>query len=303
MTLDLVIQQLVNGLIVGSFYALIALGYSMVFGVIKLLNFAHGDVYMSGAFVGLIVFSFVGVWVGNGWAGVVCALLVSMLAVGLLGVVIERFAYRPMRNAPRLSILITALGASMVLNGTALALTGGRHFAFSTDLGFAGLDVSAVHITYTQIVLVAASILLMAGMQAFVSRTMYGKAMRAVSIDMGASRLMGIDVDRVIALTFFMGSALAAGGGVMAGAYYGSVHFFMGFIMGLKAFTAAVIGGIGSVPGAMLGGLLLGLLEAYGSSLPFVGSEWRDVFVFGALILFLVFKPTGLLGRSVVERV
>ncbi|TPI20974.1 branched-chain amino acid ABC transporter permease [Mesorhizobium sp. B3-1-9] len=303
MTLDLVIQQLVNGLIVGSFYALIALGYSMVFGVIKLLNFAHGDIYMSGAFVGLIVFSFVGVWVGNGWAGVVCALLVSMLAVGLLGVVIERFAYRPMRNAPRLSILITALGASMVLNGTALALTGGRHFAFSTDLGFAGLDVSAVHITYTQIVLVAASILLMAGMQAFVSRTMYGKAMRAVSIDMGASRLMGIDVDRVIALTFFMGSALAAGGGVMAGAYYGSVHFFMGFIMGLKAFTAAVIGGIGSVPGAMLGGLLLGLLEAYGSSLPFVGSEWRDVFVFGALILFLVFKPTGLLGRSVVERV
>lgn len=303
MTLDLLIQQLVNGLIVGSFYALIALGYSMVFGVIKLLNFAHGDIYMNGAFVGLIVFSFVGIWVGNGWLGVVCALLVSMLFVGLLGVVIERFAYRPMRNAPRLSILITALGASMVLNGTALALTGGRHYAFNTDLGFAGVDISTVHITYTQMVLVAASIALMAGMQAFVSRTMYGKAMRAVSIDMGASRLMGIDVDRVIALTFFMGSALAAGGGVMAGAYYGSVHFFMGFIMGLKAFTAAVIGGIGSVPGAMLGGLLLGLLEAFGSSLPFVGSEWRDVFVFGTLILFLVFKPTGLLGRSVVERV
>ncbi|TPN02106.1 branched-chain amino acid ABC transporter permease [Mesorhizobium sp. B2-1-3A] len=303
MTFDLVIQQLVNGLIVGSFYALIALGYSMVFGVIKLLNFAHGDIYMSGAFIGLIVFSFVGIWVGNGWLGVVCALLASMLVVGLLGVVIERFAYRPMRNAPRLSILITALGASMVLNGSALALTGGRHYAFSTDLGFAGIDVSSVHITYTQIVLVGASITLMTGMQIFISRTMYGKAMRAVSIDMGASRLMGIDVDRVIALTFFMGSALAAGGGVMAGAYYGSVHFFMGFIMGLKAFTAAVIGGIGSVPGAMLGGLLLGLLEAFGSSLPFVGSEWRDVFVFGALILFLVFKPTGILGRAVVERV
>jgi len=303
MTFDLVIQQLVNGLIVGSFYALIALGYSMVFGVIKLLNFAHGDIYMSGAFIGLIVFSFVGIWVGNGWLGVVCALLASMLVVGLLGVVIERFAYRPMRNAPRLSILITALGASMVLNGSALALTGGRHYAFSTDLGFAGVDVSSVHITYTQMVLVGASITLMTGMQIFISRTMYGKAMRAVSIDMGASRLMGIDVDRVIALTFFMGSALAAGGGVMAGAYYGSVHFFMGFIMGLKAFTAAVIGGIGSVPGAMLGGLLLGLLEAFGSSLPFVGSEWRDVFVFGALILFLVFKPTGILGRAVVERV
>lgn len=303
MTFDLVIQQLANGLIVGSFYALIALGYSMVFGVIKLLNFAHGDIYMTGAFVGLVVFSAVGVWLGNGWLAVVCALLASMLVVGLLGVIIERFAYRPVRNAPRLSILITALGASMVLNGGALALTGGRHFAFNTDLGYSGIDISAVHITYTQMILVASALILMGGMQTFISRTMYGKAMRAVSIDMGASRLMGIDVDRVIALTFFMGSALAAGGGVMAGAYYGSVHFFMGFIMGLKAFTAAVIGGIGSVPGAMLGGLLLGLLESFGSSLPFVGSEWRDVFVFGALILFLVFKPTGILGRSVVERV
>jgi branched-chain amino acid transport system permease protein len=303
MTLDLFIQQVVNGLIVGSFYALIALGYSMVFGVIKLLNFAHGDIYMTGAFVGLLALSVVGFWVGDGWLAVVCALLVSMLVVGFLGVIIERFAYRPMRNAPRLSILITALGASMVLNGAALALTGGRHSAFKTDLGYAGIDISSVHITYTQLVLVGASIALMVGMQTFISRTMYGKAMRAVSIDMGASRLMGIDVDRVIALTFFMGSALAAGGGVMAGAYYGSVHFFMGFIMGLKAFTAAVIGGIGSVPGAMLGGLLLGMLEAFGSSLPFVGSEWRDLFVFGALILFLVFKPTGILGRSVVERV
>jgi branched-chain amino acid transport system permease protein len=303
MSFDLVIQQVVNGLIVGSFYALIALGYSMVFGVIKLLNFAHGDVYMTGSFVGLIVLSAVGVWLGNGWLGVVCALVVSMLVVGCLGVIIERFAYRPMRNAPRLSILITALGASMVLNSLALAFTGGQHEAFNTDLGYAGIDISTVHITYTQTVLIGASVALMAGMQTFISRTMYGKAMRAVAIDMGASRLMGINVDRVIALTFFMGSALAAGGGVMAGAYYGSVHFFMGFIMGLKAFTAAVIGGIGSVPGAMLGGLLLGLLEAFGSSLPFIGSAWRDVFVFGALILFLVFKPTGILGRSIVERV
>lgn len=303
MTIDLFLQQFVNGLIVGSFYALIALGYTMVYGIIKLLNFAHGDIYMTGAFVGLIVLSVVGVWVGNGWLGVVCAVLVSMLVVGLLGVVIERFAYRPMLNAPRLSILITALAASMVLNSAALALTGGRHFAFNTDLGYAGIDISTVHITYTQMVLVSASLALMAGLQLFVSRTMYGKAMRAVSIDMGASRLMGIDVNRVIAITFFIGSALAAIGGVMAGAYYGSVHFFMGFLMGLKAFTAAVIGGIGSVPGAMLGGLLLGMLEAFGSSLPFVGSQWRDVFVFGALILLLVFKPSGILGRSVVERV
>lgn len=292
-----------NGLIVGSFYALIALGYTMVFGVIKLLNFAHGDMYMTGSFVGLAVLSVVGVWLGNGWLSVICAILVSMVAVGCLGVVIERVAYRPMRGAPRLSFLITALGASMLLNGSALAITGGRHMAYNVDLGYDGIAIGGVHITYTQMVLVCTSVVLMAALQLFVSRTMYGKAMRAVSIDSAASRLMGIDVDRIIAMTFFIGTALAAIGGVMAGAYYGSVHFFMGFLMGLKAFTAAVIGGIGSVPGAMLGGLLLGLLEAFGSSLPGVGSQWRDVFVFGGLILFLVFKPTGILGRSVVERV
>ena len=303
MSLALFVQQLANGLIVGSFYALIALGYSMVFGVIKLLNFAHGDIYMTGAFVGLATLAVVGGFLGTGWLGVLCALLVSMVLVGLLGVLIERVAYRPMRSAPRLSILITALGASLVLNSAALAITGGRYEAFNTRLGFGGVDVMAVHITYTQIVLVAVAVSLMICLELFVSRTMYGRAMRAVAIDPATSRLMGIDVDRVISLTFFIGSALAAGGGVMAGAYYGSVHFFMGFIMGLKAFTAAVIGGIGSVPGAMLGGLVLGLLESFGSSLPFIGSAWRDVFVFGMLILFLVLKPTGILGRSVVERV
>lgn len=303
MSLDLFIQQMMNGLIVGSFYALIALGYTMVFGVIKLLNFAHGDMYMTGSFVGLAVLSIVGVWLGNGWLAVICAILVSMLVVGCLGVVIERLAYRPMRDAPRLSFLITALGASMLLNGSALAITGGQHRAYNVDLGYDGIGIAGVHVTYTQMVLVVTSVALMVALQLFVSRTMYGKAMRAVSIDSAASRLMGIDVDRIIALTFFIGTALAAVGGVMAGAYYGSVHFFMGFLMGLKAFTAAVIGGIGSVPGAMLGGLLLGLLEAFGSSIPGLGSQWRDVFVFGGLILFLVFKPTGILGRSVVERV
>lgn len=303
MSFDLFIQQLMNGLIVGSFYALIALGYTMVFGVIKLLNFAHGDMYMTGSFVGLAVLSIVGVWLGNGWLAVICAMLVSMLVVGCLGVVIERLAYRPMREAPRLSFLITALGASMLLNGSALAITGGQHRAYNVDLGYDGIAIAGVHVTYTQMVLVCTAITLMVALQFFVSRTMYGKAMRAVSIDSAASRLMGIDVDRIIAMTFFIGTGLAAVGGVMAGAYYGSVHFFMGFLMGLKAFTAAVIGGIGSVPGAMLGGLLLGFLEAFGSSIPGVGSQWRDVFVFGGLILFLVFKPTGILGRSVVERV
>lgn len=303
MSNELFIQQIVNGLILGSFYALIALGYSMVFGVIKLLNFAHGDVYMTGSFVGLVTLGVVGTWLGNGWMGLLCALFISMLLIGLLGVVIERLAYRPMRNAPKLSILITALGMSMVLNSAALALTGGKHEAFTVDLGFDGIDVSNVHITYTQMFLVGLAVTLMIALELFVSRSKYGKAMRAVSIDPGASRLMGINVDRIISLTFFIGSALAACGGVMAGAYYGSTHFFMGFVMGLKAFTAAVIGGIGSIPGAMLGGLVLGLLEAMGTSLPFVDSSWRDVFVFAILILFLVLRPTGILGRSIVERV
>jgi branched-chain amino acid transport system permease protein len=301
MSADVVVQQVVNGLIIGSFYALVALGYTMVFGVIKLLNFAHGDIYMTGSFVGLGVLSVVGAWLGIGWLGLCCALLVSMVTIGFLGMLIERIAYRPMLSAPRLSILITALGASLVLNSSVLALTGGKYEAFNTDLGFDGIDIGDVHITYTQLVLVGMSFALMICMELFVSRTMYGKAMRAVSIDLAASRLMGIDVNRVIALTFFIGSALAAAAGVMAGAYYGSVHFFMGFVIGLKAFTAAVIGGIGSVPGAMLGGLTLGLLEAFGTT--FVGSAWRDVFVFGLLIGFLVLRPVGILGRTLVVRV
>lgn len=301
--MDAFLQQVVNGLITGSFYALIALGYSMVFGVIKLLNFAHGDVYMSGAFVGLAVLGLLEGILGNGWLGVLGALIVSTVLVGLLGVVIERVAYRPMRNAPRLSLLITALAVSMLLNGAVLAMTDGRYIPFTADLGFDGVEMGSMFVSYTQMVLVGTALLLMLALQVFITRTLYGKAMRAVAIDMGAARLMGINVDRVISLTFFIGSGLAATGGVMAGAYYGSVNFFMGFIIGLKAFTAAVIGGIGSVPGAMLGGLMLGLLEAFGSSLPFVNSAWRDVIVFGTLIGFLVLKPTGILGRSVVERV
>lgn len=301
--MDAILQQVVNGLITGSFYALIALGYSMVFGVIKLLNFAHGDIYMSGAFVGLAVLGLAGGWLGNGWLGVLGALLVSTVLVGLLGVLIERVAYRPMRNAPRLSILITALAVSMILNGAVLAITDGRYIPFTTDLGFDGIELGTVFISYTQLVLVGMAFLLMVALQLFITCTLYGKAMRAGAIDLVAARLMGINVDRVISLTFFIGSGLAATGGVVAGAYYGSVNFFMGFTVGLKAFTAAVIGGIGSVPGAMLGGLMLGLLEAFGSSLPFVNSAWRDVIVFGTLIAFLVLMPTGILGRSVVERV
>jgi len=298
----ILIQQLVNGLVLGSFYALVALGYTMVFGVVKLLNFAHGDVYMTGAFAGFLALSLIGGVVGTGWLGVGLSILLSMIAVGFLGVVIERIAYAPMLKAPRLSILITALAVSLVLQNGILTLTNGQVIAVSPKLGFAGINLGEIFINYKQIALAVMAGLLMLGLELFVSRTQYGRAMRAVSVDKDMSELMGINVNRVIAVTFFLGSALAAAAGTMAGAYYGSISFFMGFLIGLKAFTAAVIGGIGSIPGAMLGGLILGLLESFGTQLPGIGSEWKDVFSFSVLILVLVFKPTGLLGKSEQER-
>lgn len=300
--LDIILQQLANGLILGSFYALVALGYTMVYGIIKLLNFAHGDLYMVGGFVGFLTLSLVGGLMGSSWAGILCSMIVSMLVVGLFGVIIQRIAYVPMLQAPRLSILITALAVSMVLSNGVMAVTDGEYMAFTTDLGYEGLDLGNVFISYTQLVLVISAALLMIILYLFVHKTLYGKAMRAIAIDQDACRLMGINVNRIIALTFFIGSSLAAAAGVMAGVYYGSLHFFMGFVIGLKAFTAAVIGGIGSIPGAMLGGLVLGLLEAFGTQIPFVGSEWKDVFSFGLLILLLIFKPTGLLGKTEIER-
>ena len=299
---DILLQQLANGSILGSFYALVALGYTMVYGIIKLLNFAHGDLYMLGAFIGFIILSFLSAFIGDSWTGILCSMVLSMIAVGLLGVLIQRIAYQPMLSAPRLSILITALAVSMILSNLVMAFTDGEYLAFSTDLGYEGIEMGHVFITYTQMVLVGAAALLMISLYLFVHRTMYGKAMRAIAIDQDGCRLMGINVNRIIALTFFIGTSLAAGAGIMAGTYYGSIHFFMGFVIGLKAFTAAVIGGIGSIPGAMLGGLLLGLLESFGTQIPFIGTEWKDVFSFGILILLLVFKPTGILGRTEIER-
>lgn len=299
---DIVAQQLVNGLVLGSFYALVALGYTMIFGVIKLLNFAHGDLYMVGGFVGFLALSAISGVVGGDWPGVFIAMLFAMIAVGCLGVVIERVAYHPMLAAPRLSILITALAVSLVLQNAVLGLTGGQYQAFRADLGFGGLDVGSLFIQHNQMVLVGTAAVLMVGLQLFVTRTQFGRAMRAVSVDKDMCQLMGINVPVVIAVTFFIGSALAAAAGTMAGAYYGSIWYFMGFLIGLKAFTAAVIGGIGSIPGAMLGGLILGLLEAFGTQIPGIGSEWKDVFSFAVLILVLVLKPTGLLGKPEQER-
>jgi len=301
-TQDIILQQLANGLIMGSFYALVALGYTMVYGIIKLLNFAHGDLYMVGGFVGFLILSAISGVLGESWTAIVCSMVLSMLAVGLFGVIIQRVAYRPMLTAPRLSILITALAVSMILSNGVMSITDGEYMAFSTDLGFDGLDFGNVFISYTQLALVISATVLMLVLYFFVNKTLYGKAMQAIAIDQDACKLMGINVNQIIALTFFIGSSLAAAAGVMAGVYYGSLHFSMGFVIGLKAFTAAVIGGIGSIPGAMLGGLLLGLLEAFGTQIPFIGSEWKDVFSFGLLILLLILKPTGILGKTEIER-
>lgn len=299
---EILLQQLFNGLLIGSFYGLVAIGYSMVYGIIKLLNFAHGDIYMTGAFTGLAFLAILTPGIGNGWAGIVVALLISMVLVGLLGVTIQRVAYRPMLKAPRLSILITALAVSMILYNTVMILSQGLNRPFRTGLGFDSFYIGTLRLTQTRVVLLIAAIILMVLMHLFITKTMYGKAMRAIALDRETCKLMGINVNKIIAITFFIGSSLAAAAGIMAGVYYGTVHFFMGFLIGLKAFTAAVIGGIGIIPGAMLGGLLLGLLEAFGTQLPFVGSTWKDVFSFVCLILFLIFKPTGLLGRVESER-
>ncbi|MGC8469961.1 MAG: branched-chain amino acid ABC transporter permease [Acetobacteraceae bacterium] len=299
---SILLHQALNGLVLGSFYALVALGYTMIFGVIKLLNFAHGDLYMVGGFLALLVLSAISGVVGAGWPGIFLAMLLAMIAVGCLGVLIERIAYHPMLRAPRLSILITALAVSLVLENTVLALTGGQYAAFQTSLGFGGITIGSLFITYSEMVLVGMAALLMVALELFVTHTQYGRAMRAVAVDTDMCALLGIDVSAVIGVTFFIGSALAAAAGTMAGAFYGSLWYFMGFLIGLKAFTAAVIGGIGSIPGAMLGGLVLGMLESFGTQIPGIGSQWKDVFSFGVLIIVLVFKPTGLLGRSEQER-
>jgi branched-chain amino acid transport system permease protein len=295
-------QLIWNGLFVGSFYALVALGYSMVYGIIKLLNFAHGDLYMLGAFVGFAVLGAGGAVFGSAsLLALLVVLVIAMLATGTAGVVLERVAYRPLRGAPRLSVLITAVGASFALEYGMRLIAGPNPRVYQVRLEGTTLHVFGARITVEQLVLIGVAVGLMMGLQYLVMKTSTGRAMRAIAMDPKAALYMGINVDKVISRTFFLGSALAGAAGVMAGAYYGKIDFLMGFIIGLKAFTAAVIGGIGNIRGAMLGGLVLGLLESFGTG--WLGGEWRDVFAFGFLILFLTVRPTGILGERVTERV
>ncbi len=293
-------QFTVEGLTIGAFYALVALGYTMVYGIIRLINFAHGDIFMVGAFLGwTLLITLAGTHLPMALALLV-AFAVALIGSGALGVLIDRVAYQPLLSAPRLSILITALGVSLALENGVLLIYGPGFLTYPPLLSSAGFAIDGVQVSYAQTVMFIISLLLMVALYLFVQRTFIGTAMRALAVDQDAARLMGIDVERIIQITFFVGSFLAAAAGVMEGLYYTQISFFMGFLLGLRAFTAAVLGGIGNIPGAMAGGLLIGLLESYGAG--YISSRWTDVFVFLVLIGVLVIKPTGLFGERVVER-
>jgi branched-chain amino acid transport system permease protein len=301
--------ELVSGLTLGSIYALIALGYTMVYGILKLLNFAHGDVYMVGAFIGFFMLQWLGGpldTVVTGWAAVAVMFLVAMLVCGALGVGIEIFAYRPLRNAPRIAPLISALGVSIFLQNSALLLWGPQFRSYDTfDLvGVKSYSIGRnFFISNLQIFAIATSIALMGMLTWLVAKTRTGKAMRATSFDREAAEMMGISVDRVISFTFFVGSALAAAGGVMFGLVFGQIFSLMGFTAGLKGFTAAVVGGIGSIPGAMLGGFLIGLTEAFATGYLPGGSTYANLYVFALLIAMFLVRPSGLLGSPVIQKV
>jgi len=288
------LQQLINGLSLGSIYALIALGYTMVYGIIKLINFAHGDIYMVGAFVGYTA-------INSLKLSFLPALILSMVFCAILGVAIERIAYKPLRNATRVAALITAIGMSYLLQNGMIYLVGSETRAFPQVIEnniyeFAGLQVSQ-----TQILIFGTTIILMLALQLIVQKTKMGKAMRAVSTDADAARLMGINVDNVISFTFALGSSLAGAAGVLVGLYYNSIEPMMGYAPGLKAFIAAVLGGIGIIPGAMFGGFTIGIIETLVSG--YGGSMIKDAVVYLILIIILIFKPSGLLGKNVKEKV
>jgi branched-chain amino acid transport system permease protein len=304
-------DQLVAGLTLGSLYGLIAIGYSMVYGILKLLNFAHGEVFMIGSYIGYFILT----WLGGATdpsipiaAVILLMFLGAMLGAGLLGVVIERFAYRPLRQkkAPRIAPLISALGVSFFLQQLAVILFGSapkQYNSFSFDDGslFTNVTVGPFTIQYMQLFVIVTTVCLMVALAVFIARTQVGRAMRATSFDLEAASMMGIDVDRVIVVTFFIGSVLAGAAGVMNGLIFQNVDPYVGFQVGLVAFTAAVVGGIGSIPGAMIGGLAIGVGRAF--SVGYVSSSYQDVIVFAILIAILLLRPSGLFGTPAPQKV
>lgn len=289
------LQQLINGIALGSVYSLIALGYTMVYGIITLINFAHGEVFMVGAFIGLLMVSYFKV-------NIFVAIIGAMVFCMVMGVIIELVAYRALRKASRLSALISAIGVSIFLSSLALMVWGADAKGFPDG----AFPVNQIHIgdadiSTLQVLIIGVAAVLMMGLEFIVQKTKIGKAMRATSEDYNTSALMGINVNRVISFTFALGSALAAAGGVLVGVLFNAVSFNMGLMAGLKAFAAAVLGGIGSIPGAMLGGLLLGVSEVFGVAIGY--SSYRDAIAFSILVLVLLVKPTGLLGQKITKKV
>jgi branched-chain amino acid transport system permease protein len=304
---DVFIQLTINGLTLGSVYALIALGYTLVYGILKLLNFAHGDVFMIGAFIGYGVLTALGGAIDprvSVWVLITLMFLAAMIGSGFLNVAVERFAYRPLRNAPRIAPLISALGVSFFLQNSALLLFSANFRTYDTfNLidPVRGIHQGPLNISIPRILTIVSAFALMVVLSVFVGRTRIGKAMRATSFDREAASMMGIDVDRVIVVTFFLSGALAGAAGVMFGLVFSQIYHLMGFFAGLKGFTAAVIGGIGSIPGAMLGGLLIGLAEAYTAG--YWTSTFQDLVVFSMLIVVMLVRPRGLLGRADIQKV
>jgi len=306
--MDTFIQQIINGLVLGSMYALVALGYTMVYGIIQLINFAHGEVVMIGA---MVAFSVITALAGTALPPVLIVLagiLVAIPVCMLVGYAMERIAYRPLRGAPRLAPLITAIGISIILQHVALLVWSRNPLAFPQIIPLVSFDIGGAIITGVQIAIILTSVLMMGGLTLMVYRTKLGIAMRATSQNPQVAGLMGIDIDRIIAFTFIVGAALGAVAGVMVGTYYGIAHYTMGSLLGLKAFSAAVLGGIGNLAGAMLGGILLGIVEALGAGYigdltnNVFGSNYQDVFAFLVLIAVLVLRPSGLLGERVGDR-
>ena len=292
--LEQILQQLANGLILGSVYALLALGYTMVYGIIKLINFAHGDIYMIGAFMGYYL-------INTLHLNFFVALILSMVGTAILGVVIEFLAYRLLRNSTRIAALITAIGVSFLLEYGMVFFVGANTRSFPQVIKTVRYTIGPVSISNIQLMILGISILLMVGLQFIVQKTKMGKAMRAVSVDSDAAQLMGINVNRTISFTFALGSALAGAAGVLIALYYNSLEPLMGMTPGIKSFVAAVLGGIGIIPGAALGGFVIGLLETFATAVGL--SDFRDAIVYAILIIILLVRPAGILGKNVKEKV
>lgn len=303
--MQVILEQLINGLTIGSFYALIALGYSMVYGILKLINFAHGDFFTLGSYLGYTVLVFGSALITSHfglWGGLIVAMMVAALSLALVGIIVERLAYRPVYPAGRLPAVVSALGASIFLQNAIMVIWGPRFQAYPSKLiPNVHLQIGDIHITLLQILILVLSFILMGTLYFIVQKTTFGAAIRATALDRDTASLMGVNINKVIFFVFTLGPALGAMTGIMVGMYYRQISFTMGWNYGLKAFTASVLGGIGNIPGAMIGGLILGVLEMLGAA--YISAAWKDVFVFLILILVLIFRPTGILGEKLAEKV